>query len=139
MFAFLKAVHYLSLLWVGGAPAFWLAVWRPVYGGQADAAAISARLASRMRRGVVVGAVVFVISGLAEAVRAASQVVDTTVFEELWLFLTASRYGQMSLCKAVIAPIFAGVFLLTYRRAGSLASVLTGVVGLALLVGPSLQ
>ena len=137
MFAFLKAVHYLSLLWLGGAPAFWLAVWRPVYGGQADAA-ISARFAPRVRRGVVAGAVVFVISGLAEAVRAASQVVDPTVFEELWLFLTASRYGQMSLCKAVIAPIFAGAFLLTYRRAGGLAAALTSVIGLALLVSISL-
>ena len=137
MFAFLKAVHYLSLLWLGGAPAFWLAVWRPVYGGQADAA-ISARFAPRVRRGVVAGAVVFVISGLAEAVRAASQVVDPTVFEELWLFLTASRYGQMSLCKAVIAPIFAGAFLLTYRRAGGLATALTSVIGLALLVSISL-
>ena len=137
MFAFLKAVHYISLLLLGGAPAFWFAVWRPVYGGQAQAA-ISARFASRVRLGLAAGAVVFVISGLAEAVRAASQVVDPTVAEELWLFLSASRYGQMSLCKAVIAPIFVGVFFLTYRHARGVAAALMGVLGLALLVSISL-
>jgi len=138
MFAFLKAVHYISLLLLCGGPVFWLAVWRPIYGDRADAVAVSTRFALRVRLGVVLGAILFVISGCAEAVRAASQVVDPTVFEELWLFLTASRYGQMSLYKALITPVFVGGFLLAYRRAAIMAVAFSSVIGLALLCSISL-
>lgn len=131
MFAFLKAVHYISLLLLCGGPVFWLAVWRPIYGNSADE--VSARLALRVRFGVILGAILFVISGLAEAVRAASQVIDATVFEELWRFVSASHYGQMGLLRAMIAPVFMGIFLLTYRRATKRAMAFTSVVGLALL------
>jgi len=136
MFAFLKSVHYVSLLLLGGGPVFWLIVWRPIYGDQANV--VSARLALRVRFGVLLGAVLFVLSGLAEAVRAASQVVDPTVVEELWLFFSASRYGQMSLLKALITPVFASVFLLTFNRAAKLAITCTGAVGLALICTISL-
>ncbi len=66
MFAFLKAVHYVSLLLLCGGPVFWLAVWRPIYGHQVDDA--SSRFARRVRFGVAIGAIVFVSSGFAEAV-----------------------------------------------------------------------
>lgn len=131
MFAVLKAVHYVSLLLLCGGPFFWLAVWRPIYrnpDGQA-----TARLAVRVRTGVILGAVLFVISGLAEAVRAASQVVDPRLVEELWLFLSVSRYGQMSLLKTLLTPVFVGVFLLTYRRASTLATAATSILGLGVL------
>jgi putative copper export protein/mono/diheme cytochrome c family protein len=138
MFAFLKAVHYISLLLLCGGPVFWLTVWQPIYGDRADAAAVSARFALRVRLGVILGAILFVISGFAEATRAASQVVDPTVFEELWFFLTASRYGQMSLVKALITAVFAGAFLLTYRRDAAMAVTFSGVLGLGLLCSISL-
>ncbi len=39
----------------------------------------------------------------------------------------------MSLLKALLAPVLAGVFLLTYRRASRLAVVATGLLGLGVL------
>ena len=136
MFVFLKAVHYVSLLLLCGGPVFWLAVWHPIYGDSAHE--VAARVARRVRVGVLIGAVLFAISGLAEAVRAASQVVDPTLIEEIWRFLSASHYGQMSLLKVLITPIFVGIFLLTYQRVTKPATVLTGVAGLALLCTISL-
>ncbi|WP_089719171.1 CopD family protein [Candidatus Entotheonella palauensis] len=136
MYAFLKSVHYVSLLLLCGGPAFWFAIWQPIYGN--PSAPVSARFAQRVRCGVVLGAILFIVSGLAEAVRAASQVVDPNIFEELWLFLSVSHYGQMSLLKAMLTPVLAVIFLLTYRRAKPLAMALTGVVGLALLCTISL-
>lgn len=138
MFAFLKAVHYISLLLLCGGPVFWLAVWRPIYGGRANAVAVSTRFAWRVRCGVFLGAILFVLSGFADAIRAATQVADPTIFEGLWFFLSATRYGQMSLFKVIITPVFVGVFLLTYRRAAKMAVAVTGVVGLALLCSISL-
>ncbi|ETX01233.1 MAG: hypothetical protein ETSY1_08080 [Candidatus Entotheonella factor] len=136
MYAFLKSVHYVSLLLLCGGPAFWFAIWQPIYGN--PSAPVSARFAQRVRCGVVLGAILFIVSGLAEAVRAVSQVVDPNIFEELWLFLSVSHYGQMSLLKAMLTPVLAVIFLLTYRRAKPLAMALTGVVGLALLCTISL-
>jgi putative copper export protein/mono/diheme cytochrome c family protein len=136
MFAVLKAIHYVSLLLLCGGPVFWLALWRPIFDNPADP--ITPHVASRVRVGVILGAVLFVISALAEAVRAASQVVDPTHVAELWLFLSASRYGQMSLLKALVTPAFIGVFLLTYRRASKLALAGTGCVGLGVLCTISL-
>ena len=115
MYAVLKAVHFTAFMALGGGVVFWLAVWRPVYGGAADAA--SARVAKRIRFGVIGGAILFALSGLAEAVRAAGEVVDVSVPANVWLFLTASRYGQMALLKAVLAPLFAALFALTQHRA----------------------
>ncbi len=136
MFAFLKSVHYVSLLLLCGGPVFWLAVWRPIYGAQADEASIC--FARRVRSGVWLGAVLFVVSGLAEGMRAASQVIDPTMIEELWLFLSAAHYGQMSLLKVLITPIFLGAFLWTYQRTRVMAIVVTGSLGLALICTISL-
>jgi putative copper export protein/mono/diheme cytochrome c family protein len=136
MYAVLKAVHYVSLLLVCGGPVFWLAVWRQIYGNPTDP--VTARFASRVRVGIILGATLFVLSGLAEAVRAASQVVDPRSFAELWLFLSASHYGHMSLLKAMLTPVFVGVFLLTYRRASTRAMACTGVLGLGVLCTISL-
>jgi putative copper export protein/mono/diheme cytochrome c family protein len=86
----------------------------------------------------MLGAILFVLSGLAEAVRAASQVVDPTSVAELWLFFSASRYGHMSLLKAILTPVFVGVFLLTYQRVSKRAMIGTGVVGLGILCTISL-
>jgi putative copper export protein/mono/diheme cytochrome c family protein len=136
MYAVLKAVHYASLLLLGGGPVFWLAVWRPIYGNKADQ--VTTCFALRVRFGIILGATLFVISGFAEAVRAASQVVDPRLFAELWLFLSASRYGQMSLLKAMLTPVFVGMFLLTYRRASTRAMAGTGVIGVGVLCTISL-
>ena len=67
MYAVLKAVHFTALMALGGGAVFWLAVWRPVYGGAADVAAV--RAAKRIRLGVTGGAILFALSGLAEALR----------------------------------------------------------------------
>ncbi|HEY7711045.1 MAG TPA: CopD family protein [Candidatus Entotheonella sp.] len=136
MYAVLKAVHYASLLLLCGGPVFWLAVWRPVYGNTADD--ISTRFAARVRVGVILGAILFVVSGVAEAVRASSQVIDPAIFEELWFFLSTSHYGQMSLLRAVLTPVFAGIFFFAYRRASKLAMVCTMGAGLGLLCTISL-
>ena len=136
MYAVLKAVHFAAFMALGGGAVFWLAVWRPVYGGAADAAAV--RAAKRIRLGVIGGAVLFALSGLAEGIRAAGEVVDMTVAAEVWLFLTASRYGQMALLKAVLAPVFAALFALTQHQAPRTGAVCTGVTGLALVVAVSL-
>ena len=130
MYAVLKAVHFTAFMALGGGVVFWLAVWRPVYGGDADAAA--ARAATRIRFGVIAAAVVFALSGLADGVRAAGEVVDVSVPADVWLFLTASRYGQMALLKAVLAPVFAVLFALIQHRASKTGAACTGAVGLAL-------
>ena len=136
MYAVLKAVHFTALMALGGGAVFWLAVWRPVYGGAAEAAAV--RTAKRIRLGIISAAVPFALSGLAEGVRAAGEVVDLSVTADVWLFLTASRYGQMALLKAILAPVFAALFLLTQHRAANIGAACTGIVGLALLVAVSL-
>ena len=130
MYAVLKAVHFTALMALGGGVVFWLAVWRPVYGDADDAAT---RVAKRIRFGVIGGAILFALSGLAEGVRAAAEVVDVSVPADVWLFLTASRYGQMSLLKAALAPVFAVLFVLTQRRLSNIGAACTGVVGLALV------
>ena len=130
MYAVLKAVHFTALMALGGGVVFWLAVWRPVFGDADDAAA---RVAKRIRFGVIAGAILFALSGLAEAVRAAGEVVDVSVPADVWLFLTASRYGQMSLIKAVLAPVFAVLFVLTQHRTSKTGAVGTGIAGLALV------
>ena len=136
MYAVLKAVHFAALLALGGGAVFWLAVWRPVYGSAAGAAAV--RTAKRIQLGVVGGAVLFALSGLAEGVRAASEVVDISVPAEVWLFLTASRYGQMALLKTILTPVFAALFALTQHRASKTLAACTGIVGLTLVVAVSL-
>ena len=130
MYAVLKAVHFTALMALGGGVVFWLAVWRPVYGDADDAAT---RVAKRIRFGVIGGAILFALSGLAEGVRAAAEVVDVSVPADVWLFLTASRYGQMSLLKAALAPVFAVLFVLTQRQLSNIGAACTGVVGLALV------
>ena len=136
MYAVLKAVHFAALMALGGGAVFWLAVWRPVYGGAADSAAV--RAAKRIRLGVAGGAILFALSGLAEGIRAAGEVVDISVPAEVWLFLTASRYGQMALLKTVLAPVFAALFALTQHRASKTLAACTGIVGLALVGAVSL-
>ena len=61
MYAVLKAVHFTAFMALGGGVVFWLAVWRPVYGDADDAAA---RVAKRIRFGVIGGAILFALSGL---------------------------------------------------------------------------
>ena len=136
MYAVLKAVHFAALMALGGGVMFWLAVWRPVYGGAADAA--TAPAAKRIRFGIIGGAALFALSGLTEAVRAAGEVVDISVPADVWLFLTASRYGQMGLLKAVLAPLFAALFLLIQHRVSKIGMACTGTVGLALVGAVSL-
>ena len=130
MYAVLKALHFAALMALGGGAVFWLAVWRPVYGAAADTAA--ARMAGRVRFGVGAAALLFALSGLADGVRAAGEVVDLSVPADVWLFLTSSRYGQMALLKAVLAPLFAVLFALTQRRAAAMPVACTAGVGLAL-------
>lgn len=121
---------------LGGGVAFWLATWRPVYGD--DAGAGAARMAMRIRFGVMGSAVVFALSGLADGIRAAGEVVDLSVPAEVWLFLTASRYGQMALLKAVLAPVFVVLFLRIQHRTSKVGVACTGAVGLALAGAVSL-
>ncbi len=115
---------------LGGGVVFWLVIWRPVCGGADDATA--ARAAKRIRFGVVGGAVLFVLSGLAAGVRAAGEVVDVSMPSDVWLFLTASRYGQMALLKVALAPLFTALFLMIQQRACKTGAVCTGAIGLAL-------
>ena len=136
MYAVLKAVHFISLMALGGGAVFWLAIWRPVYGGADGSAA--ARTAKRIRFGVIAAAGLFALSGLAEGVRAAGEVVDVSVPADVWLFLTASRYGQMALLKTLLVPVFAALFVLTQRQAPRTGAVCTGVAGLALVGAVSL-
>ena len=136
MYAVLKAVHFTALMALGGGAVFWLAVWRPVYGHGAEAAA--ARMAKRLRSGVGAAALLFALSGLAEGVRAAGEVVDLSVAADVWLFLTSSRYGQMALLKAVVAPAFAVLFAVTQHRASAMLAACTAAVGLALVWAVSL-
>ena len=136
MYAVLKAVHFTALMALGGGVVFWLAIWRPVYGDDADATAT--RVAKRIRFGVIGSAVLFALSGLAEGIRAAGEVVDLSVPADVWLFLTASRYGQMALLKAVLAPVFVALFARIQHRASKTGAACTGGVGLALVVAVSL-
>ena len=136
MYAVLKAVHFAALMALGGGVVFWLAVWRPVYGDAVDAAAV--RTAKRVRIGVSAATVLFGLSGLAEGLRAAGEVVDLSVPADVWLYLTSSRYGQMALLKAILAPAFVVLFLWTQHRASIVKVSCTAASGLALAGAVSL-
>jgi putative copper export protein/cytochrome c553 len=121
----LKMVHYLSLCVALGCPLWWISVWCPVYGACTDE--VSRRLFRRLRVSVLLGTGLFVVSGLADAVRVAAQVIDPWVLTDLWFFLSASQYGQMALLKALLLPVGVASFFL----AGTLpAWIVNGSLGL---------
>lgn len=106
----LKMVHYLALVIALGSPVWWLVVWKPACGSGTDA--VSQRLWQRLRTSLLLAAGLFVLSGLADALRAAAQILALHDFNALWLFFTASRYGQMALYKSCLLPLSVTSFLL---------------------------
>lgn len=130
MYAFLKSVHLISLhLMIGGA-AFGYLIWcRPPHAHDG--------VWPRLRRGVVVGGVLFVVSGLADAVRAAAQVIPVDALDLLWLFLTHTLHGQMSLLKAMLAPLFVVVGLVVPWRRRHLAGGGLAVLAIGLMLAIS--
>jgi len=51
-----------------------------------------------------------VLSGLADAIRAAAQVIEVQELGQVWFFLTTSRYGQLALFKSLLLPMGVVVF-----------------------------
>lgn len=112
MYTTLKFAHFIGLSLLVGAPIFWFLIWRPASRNTSVEDDPSTVVYwSRVRRGVLWGAGIFAISGLADALRAAAQVISLSDFEMLGTYFSQIRYGQMSLLKAALAPVFAAVIL----------------------------
>src|SRR5215470_14340905 len=131
MHAFLKAVHILALCFVLGGPLFWTCAWSVLDTPGGSQATLL--VWQRIRRGIWLGATCFLLSGAADVLRAAHQVIVPMDLGNLLLFLIGTRYGNMTLLKSFLMPLFlVSVFLLSpsYPR---LAHVCTALCGLALL------
>src|SRR5262245_47544407 len=100
MDAVLKAVHFVALCLLLGGPVFWLSIWRPL--DTPEVTQLTSRVRQRIRRGTLLGALCFVLSGYAGLLHAASQVIDPMDLEGLWQFLVDTRYGHMTLLKSFL-------------------------------------
>ena len=76
MNAFLKAVHGLALCLLLGGPLFWTCIWRVLDTPEARHATL--QVWRRVRLGTWLGAVGFLLSGIADVLRVAQQVIDPT-------------------------------------------------------------
>jgi putative copper export protein len=131
MNSLLQAVHCLALCLALGGPLFWTCIWRVL--DIPDIRLVTLQVWQRVRFGIWLGAICFLVSGAADLVRAAHQVIDPTDLESLIQFLIGTRYGNMTLCKSLLMPLFLmSVFRLStsYPR---LAQVCAALCGLALL------
>jgi putative copper export protein len=136
MNSFLTAVHCLALCFALGGPLFWTYIWRVL--DTPDSRRVSLQVWQRIRFGIWFGAISFLLSGAADLVRVAHQVIDPTDLERLIQFLIGTRYGNMTLCKSLLMPLFLmSVFRLStsYPRLGR---VWAALCGLALLLTLSL-
>jgi hypothetical protein len=95
MNAFLKAVHCLALCLALGGPLFWTCIWRVL--DTPDSHRATLQVWQRVRFGIWLGAVCFLVSGAADLLRVAHQVIDPTDLESLIQFLIGTRYGNMNL------------------------------------------
>jgi putative copper export protein len=131
MNSFLTAVHCLALCFALGGPLFWTYIWRVL--DTPDSRRVSLQVWQRIRFGIWFGAISFLLSGAADLVRVAHQVIDPTDLERLIQFLIGTRYGNMTLCKSLLMPLF---LMSVFRLATSyprLAQVCAALCGLALL------
>src|SRR5215468_6687456 len=134
MNAFLKAVHCLALCLALGGPLFWTCIWRVL--DTPDIHRTTLQVWQRVRFGIWLGAVCFLVSGAANLLRAAHQVIDLTDRESLVQFLIGTRYGNMTLLKSFLTPLFLmSVFLLSasYPRLGRVCAALCGLALLTTL------
>ena len=132
MSAVFKVLHFIAFCGVLGAPVWWCGVW-----GALDSsvrAPLTPQVWRRVARCLLYGAVCFVVSGFAEACRAASQVIESDNLGAYWYFLVTTRYGQMTLMKACLTPAVCGSFLLLRTSWQRLARLGTGGCGLGLLL-----
>jgi len=134
MNAFLKAVHCLALCLALGGPLFWTCIWRVLDTPEIHRATL--QVWQRVRFGIWLGAVCFLVSGAADLLRAAHQVIDPTDLESLIQFLIGTRYGNMTLLKSLLMPLFLmSVFRLStsYPRLGQVCAALCGLALLTTL------
>ena len=131
MHAFLKAVHCLALCIVLGGPLFWTYIWRVLDTPESHRATL--QVWQRVRSGIWLGAICFVVSGAADLLRAAHQVIDPMDLESLIQFLIGTRYGNMTLLKSFLMPLFLLSVLRLSLSSPRLAQVCTALCGLALL------
>lgn len=110
MSAWWKALHFIAFCAFLGAPVWWCGVWSALE--STLRAPLMPQIWRRVRGGLLCGAVCFVVSGFAEAFRAASQVVEPGHPVPYWDFLVGTRYGQMTLLKACLTPVVYGSVLL---------------------------
>lgn len=131
-----KILHFIAFCAALGAPIWWLTVWRVL----ADAASseLQAQVWRRVTRCAGYGTVGLVLTGFAEALRAASQVIEPGDLGAYWHFLVATRYGQMTLAKACLAPALYGCFVLLPPGWHRLAQLGTWGCGLGLVLSFSM-
>lgn len=102
----LKAVHFISLALAVAAPAFLWWIWEPAArahspreGGRPDA------FARRMRPAVAAAAALLAVSGILDALRAASQIFPLTDVDLIRRFFTSASYGRLTAAKAALAAV----------------------------------
>lgn len=128
MHATLRAVHVVALSLLLGGPLFWLWVWSAIT--PEAPAQLTAQMWRRVRGGLYTGAVCLLVSGYADLVRAASQVLEPLTLASLWDFLTSTHYGQMTLLKSGLAPLVCASWALlstAYRLYGQISIALSGM------------
>ena len=130
MNAFCKAVHGLALCLLLGGPLFWTCIWRGLDALEARQATL--QVWYRVRLGTWFGAVGFLLSGAADVLRVAHQVIDPMDLEILLQFLIGTRYGNMMLLKSGLIPIYlTSMFLLSTSGAATLATTCTFVAAVS--------
>ncbi len=125
LYTLLKFAHFLGLSLLLGGPIFWSIIWYPATRSVPLLKESVPITWDRVRRGILWGAVLFALSGLGDALRAASQVISLSNVEMLGFYFSQILYGQMSLLKAVVAPLFAVVALKRGRVTSSTSTELT--------------
>src|SRR5262249_22831130 len=125
-----KAVHCLALCFALGGPLFWTCIWRVL--DTPDIHRTTLQVWQRVRLGIWLGAVCFLVSGAADLLRAAHQRIDLTDHATLVPFLMGTRYASLTLLKLLLSTLcLMSVFRLSpsYPRLGRVCA---GLCGLAL-------
>lgn len=130
LFAAIRAAQFIGLALLLGGPAYWTLVWRG-----ADFLAepqVAQAVWHRIRAGVGVGAVLFVVAAGLDLLYVARTVIDVTDWPSLRLYLERTRHGSMTLWKLSLAPALALSFAAGRGRWRVVAAPLTGLCVLAL-------
>lgn len=136
LFPVLKAIHFISLYLFLGGPAFWFLIWHPTVGTMMPT---EGRTVQRnITFGLILGTSLFALSGFVDVLRAANELIDISDPEMLTFFLSATRFGRLTLIKIALAVAAALSWQFATRNSSRLAAVVATAMSGGLLVVTSL-